>query len=209
MDASEGSGSDEPDAPKTAEEKKEARRVYRLRNADQIREYRKIYRQKNPERRRQERARYRLRHREEYNAAKRRYRARLLAADPEGVRAKYRAQRDKSYARNRDRSCARERLLYARRRDARALSHFDAIRRAIPASYPAHVRDDIAGSMYVALAERKLKPADIALAAPNFIRAYWSDNSPYDTVSLDVRIGDGTTTYLDQLAEDQGLANFI
>lgn len=109
------------------------------------------------------------------------------------------------------------------------------LRRVVPASLPKHIQDDVVGAMALALAAQRLKPIDIerkretssagrirrwphrrASAARPSIRKprpcgcdYWKQNSPYETVSLDAPIGDGATTYLDLLSEDQGLANFV
>ena len=81
--------------------------------------------------------------------------------------------------------------------------------RAVPGSLPGHVRDEVVGEMCLAISDRRLKQANIGREAPKFIRAYWKANSPYETVSLDTPIGDGATTYLDLLSEDQGFANFV
>lgn len=77
-----------------------------------------------------------------------------------------------------------------------------AIRTAIPISYPRHVRDDIAGDMFLAVVAHKLRRKNIPSAAAGFVRAYWKANDPFLTVSIDAPIGDSGFTIGDTLTEE-------
>lgn len=72
----------------------------------------------------------------------------------------------------------------------------------IPKSLPREVRDEVAGDMMLAIFEGKITARDIDKSAPAFVKKYWRAFGYAGSLSLDVRVGDGGTTYLDLLADE-------
>jgi len=125
----------------------------------------------------------------------------------EKVKARRNAQRaerrrnDPEYA-ARLRGQKRRDMRRARRAEQAAL--FDAVSAAIPKSYPQYVRDDIAGEIFLALAERRLRRSQIVSRVKEFTTAYWRDNSPFATVSLDAPAYQGGPALVDLIAGEAG-----
>jgi len=109
-------------------------------------------------------------------------------------------QRYKARHRDKIREDRRRARRAARRNRQQAL--LNAVYAQISPSYPRNVRDDVAGEMLLALAGRKLRPADIASAAPKFIRAYWRANNQFTTLSLDAPATNDGRTFADFLVAD-------
>jgi hypothetical protein len=122
---------------------------------------------------------------------------RATAAFKEGQRISKAKRRLLKYARVR----ALE-LAGAKRRKRRAEAELIAlVHLAIPSSYPRDVRDDIAGEMYLALAERKLRRRDVADRVKEFISAYWKMHPRAGVVSLDAAAYPGGPTLIERLAD--------
>lgn len=115
------------------------------------------------------------------------------------IRARYAARIaiDPAYA---DRLRSNRRRSYRSGQRARERGLMEAMRAAVPATYPRHVRDDIIGEMCLAVAERRLKPEGIVAATPDFARAYWRTHSPFETISLDASLFSGGPTLGERLS---------
>lgn len=131
-------------------------------------------------------------YRNRMRAAKRRYIDRLRGVELEAYLEKCRLQKAREYKRKKRRL---EKEVIAR------------VRSAIPASLPRDVRDDIGAAMLLEVArrQRERRPRlDIEAAAPDFIRAYWRENSQFGTVSLDAPLYPGGPARIDTIAAPDG-----
>jgi hypothetical protein len=88
----------------------------------------------------------------------------------------------------------------------RTILHADAIyaaaHRAVPRHLPPHVRDDVISEIFLAVLENRIDVDQIGAEASLFIKEYWRAFGGFNTLSLDAKIGDGETTYLDMLADE-------
>jgi hypothetical protein len=148
-------------------------------------------------------------------------RMRAVSRDParaeklrEHARKKYDRQKDDPVFKERwrARQAARRALHYEhvraierasqKRRKRRAEAALIAmVRLAIPSTYPRDVRDDIAGEMCLALAERKLRRDAIAERVTDFIAGYWKTHPRAGVVSLDAPAYPGGPTLIERLAD--------
>jgi hypothetical protein len=154
------------------------------------------------------RAQYNVRRRGDYQRSKndpeirekRRRKAAADMADP-AFRERNRLRQAKRRRLHLERVRAIERASHKRRKRRAEAELIALVRAAIPSAYPRDVRDDIAGEMCLALAERKLRRRDVANRVKEFISAYWKMHPRAGVLSLDAPAYPGGPTLIERVAD--------
>ncbi len=111
--------------------------------------------------------------------------------------------------RHHDKMIEKHRRRWAKERSKRAITLspdkvFEMINKAVSRALPKFVRDDVVGSMSLAVMEGALFVENIDKEAGKFLRAYNREFDQFKTVSLDAPVpGADGVTYLDRLADPQ------
>lgn len=120
---------------------------------------------------------------------------------PDKIREKER----RSYWKHHEKRLASSRARWARARTISKIRHdpdkvYLMLTKAVPRSWPRHVRDDLVSIMCLAILEGKLLIENIGKEVRRFVTEYNRVHDTYKTLSLDAVIpGTEGMTYLDQL----------
>jgi len=79
---------------------------------------------------------------------------------------------------------------------------FVAVYAAIPRNLPPDVRDEVAGTLFMALVDGTLRAADLSAKVREYVRAYNRQNDHYKVLSLDDKIPGMETSWVDNLPDD-------
>lgn len=165
-------------------------------NPEKMRQYRRKWAEENPD--------YAPRWNEEHGNRWAESFKRWSKANPEKVREKERRKRAKAGPEKMREKWRRQRL---RRQSIKAMMEspdkiYSLILSALPSGLPRHVRDDVVGSLCLAIMERKVLVKNIKAEVGKFLKAYNREYDTFKTLSLDELIPGTKTTRLDALAAE-------
>lgn len=202
------------------------KKAYRLRNSERLRLKAAKYNAENRERVNAARRQYHKDHAEAERARDKAYRAagrrnkpktdeqkaksaahnrRYYHADIETARAKNREK----YHRYAEKILAQQKVRLHKKKSVAVMrlkpdEIWHRLERAINRALPQHIRDDVIGTMALAVLEGRLLVEKIESAARAFVTAYNRDNRVYEDLSLDAPIpGMDGMTYMDRLAAEE------
>jgi hypothetical protein len=123
--------------------------------------------------------------------------------NPELFRARARKNYQKYHAKHLARAKARDSKITSRRRFARSPAEvYELIGKSVPRALPRHTRDDLIGTLCLAVLEGKLLVKNIKVEVGKYLAAHNREYDTFKTVSLDAAIPGTNKRYVDTIASD-------